>query len=209
MKTLVLDAMGVIFAVGDDVAELLVPFVKEYGGSCDDNLIATLYLEASLGRITAMDFWRGAGVDPALEDEYLQRHSLSVGCLEFLSSIRPDVASVWCISNDLSEWSRKLRHRFGLTRYLQGVVISGDVGVRKPDTAIYKHLMNRAEVNPADIIFVDDRVKNIDAAAELGISTVFFGDLPFQSRHRVVSGFQELSSLLAMGDTEMRNSSCR
>jgi putative hydrolase of the HAD superfamily len=199
MKALVLDAMGVIFAAGDDVTELLIPFVKEHKGSCDDDLIASLYLEASLGRLSAMEFWSGVGVDPALEDAYLQRHFLSVGCLEFLSSIRPNVLSVWCLSNDLSEWSRKLRHCFGLTRYLQGAVISGDVGVRKPDTAIYQHLLSRVEADPEETIFVDDRVKNLDAAAELGFSTVCFGALPTSSqcRHREVSSFQELSILLA------------
>ena len=33
MKCLVLDAMGVIFSAADDVAELLIPFIAEHGGS--------------------------------------------------------------------------------------------------------------------------------------------------------------------------------
>jgi hypothetical protein len=31
-KVLVLDAMGVIYSVGDDVVDLLCPFVREHGG---------------------------------------------------------------------------------------------------------------------------------------------------------------------------------
>lgn len=206
MKTLVLDAMGVIFAAGDDVAELLIPFVKEHGGSCDDDHIAALYLDASLGRISAAEFWGDVGVDPALEDSYLRRHSLSEGCLEFLAGIRPNVNSVWCLSNDLSEWSGNLRRRFGLNRYLQGAVISGNVGIRKPDPAIYDYLLAQVDATPREIVFVDDRVKNLDTAAGLGFTTVSFGatHTSSQSRHRAVANFTELTYLLATMDQDAR-----
>jgi hypothetical protein len=39
MKTLALDAMGVIYAAGDDVAELLCPFIREHGGLSDDSRV--------------------------------------------------------------------------------------------------------------------------------------------------------------------------
>jgi hypothetical protein len=51
MKTLALDAMGVIYPAGDDVAELLCPFVREHGRVSDDNRIEALYREVNLGRM--------------------------------------------------------------------------------------------------------------------------------------------------------------
>jgi FMN phosphatase YigB (HAD superfamily) len=140
MTALVLDAMGVIYSVGDDVADLLCPFIEEKGGLLDRGRIEALYHEASLGRMSAEAFWRAVDIDPTLEDEYLQRHTLSHGLLQFLEATKPEVASLWCLSNDVSEWSRKLRERFGLTGLIDGFLISGDVGTRKPDTRIFHHL---------------------------------------------------------------------
>ena len=47
MKCLVLDAMGVIFESADDVAELLIPFIAEYGGSQGEDLIQAAYVRGS------------------------------------------------------------------------------------------------------------------------------------------------------------------
>ena len=109
MKTLVLDAMGVIYKVGDDVGELLCPFIHENGGLSDDSEIETIYREASLGHLSAREFWERVKINPALEDDYLLRHQLSDGLLDFLPQARQRFASIWCLSNDVSEWSRKLR----------------------------------------------------------------------------------------------------
>ena len=84
MKTLVLDAMGVIYQAGDDVVELLCPFIHQHGGVADDREIEALYIEASLGHLSARQFWEKVQVDPNLEDDYLRRHRLSTGLREFL-----------------------------------------------------------------------------------------------------------------------------
>ena len=55
MKILVLDAMGVIYSVGDDVRDLLCPFIEEKGGTKDVPKIERLYHSASLGNMSAAD----------------------------------------------------------------------------------------------------------------------------------------------------------
>jgi putative hydrolase of the HAD superfamily len=197
MKTLVLDAMGVIYAVGDDVGELLCPFIHENDGLTDDRKIEAIYLDASLGRFSAREFWERVEIDPALEDAYLLRHQLSDGLLEFLSQAQSRFTSIWCLSNDVSEWSRKLRERFGLSQYIDGFVISGDVGIRKPDAAIYERLLERTNMKASDIIFIDDRIRNLDAAAGLGFETVLFGAAEgISERHKSVANFSKLFDCL-------------
>ena len=78
-RVLVLDAMGVIYRSADDVAELLVPFVREHGGSRDTAYITREYRCSSLGRMSSAELWQNLGVSPTLEDEYLAGHSLSPG----------------------------------------------------------------------------------------------------------------------------------
>ncbi len=197
MKTLVLDAMGVIFAAADDVVELLCPFVHEQGGIADDGRVEALYNDASLGRLSARRFWEEVQVDPTLEDDYLRRHRLSIGLREFLRDAESKVASIWCLSNDVSEWSRKLQALFDLPAHFSGFVISGDVGARKPDAAIYRELISQTGLPAENLIFVDDRSKNLDAAAALGFQTVQFGQTtPKPSRHLTATDFSQVLEII-------------
>ena len=198
-KILALDAMGVIYAEGDDGQNLLYPFILEHGHLEDVMEVIRLYSEASLGKITAEKFWRQAGVDPALEDEYLALHCLSAGLVEFLKKATANGCEIWCLSNDVSEWSQKLRRKFDLEKYFRGFVISGDEGVRKPDVAIYQRLQNAAGCRANDIIFVDDRLRNIKAAAKSGMQCVLFNPVDSQASEHdfpVANTFAELSDLL-------------
>ena len=195
---LVLDGMGVIYEVGDDVGELLVPFVKEKNGKSDITIVEGLYDEAILGRLSAKAFWTALGLDPKLEDEYLERYRLSPGLREFLAS--DHFSSIWCLSNDLSEWSLKLRQRFGLEAYIDGFVVSGDVGCRKPEPRIFQILLERVKAEATRMISVDDKKVNLDAAASLGFDTVLFDPSGTAGpvSHRVARSFRDLAKLTAL-----------
>jgi FMN phosphatase YigB (HAD superfamily) len=197
--TVVLDAMGVIYSVGEDVVDLLCPFIAERGGESDRSRVASLYREASLGRLAAAEFWRAVHLDPAVEDSYLDLHRLSPGLLEFLRTPPPEVSRLWCLSNDVSEWSRKLRERFGLGRFINGFVISGDVGFRKPDAGIFCRLFNQAAIHPSQAVMVDDREPNLDSAKRLGMRTILFapgGSMPTPP-HAVATDFRQLWHLVS------------
>ncbi len=197
---LVLDAMGVIYTAADDVAELLIPFIRKHGGSADDEAVAWNYTRASLGEIDADAFWRNVGLSAELEEKYLAAHGLTAGLTEFLGTLPPRVSSVWCLSNDVGRWSRILRERRQLERYFAGFVISGDTGSRKPAPAIYQALLERTQQPPHAHLFVDDRVKNLDAARSLGFQTACFRPEPAgpeaECAHDCVRTFSELRELL-------------
>ena len=174
MTCLVLDAMGVIFKSADDVAELLIPFVTENTGSSDNETIQSAYLEASLGKISPDHFWAQVNVPSNLENDYLSRHSLNPGILELLAFAKENKVPVWCLSNDVGRWSDKLRRNLGIEEYLAGSVISSDVGMRKPDSKIYKFFVDYSGYKISDLLFVDDREKNVVAARDIGIETVLY-----------------------------------
>jgi HAD superfamily hydrolase (TIGR01509 family) len=186
-RCMVLDAMGVMFAAGDDVAELLVPFVQSADPRLASSTIESAYMAASLGAIGADDFWTGLGMDPDVEDHYLRGHSLVPGTMGFLQAAKSAGIPVWCLSNDVERWSRKLRGGFGIENYLEGATISSAVQVRKPDSAIYTHLLESSGYAPEDLLFVDDRQKNVDAAIRLGIPAIHFsGEVGYESLRRLV-----------------------
>jgi len=61
-----------------------------------------------------------------------------------------------------------------VVRQDRGEELSGDVGVRKPDKGIYRILIDSIGCEVEDILFVDDREKNVIAARKAGIETVMF-----------------------------------
>lgn len=188
--------MGVIYSVGDDVGEILCPFIADKGGTCDIEQVNSVYRAASLGQISAKEFWEAVSVNPAFEDEYLARHCLTQGLMSLLEIFNVHGYQLWCLSNDVSEWSLKLRNRFELDRFFHGFVISGDVGVRKPDRAIFDCLLRKTAAKPDEIVLVDDRLSNLDAAARLGLQTVFFGSQRACRTHSVAKDCGDLVTLL-------------
>jgi HAD superfamily hydrolase (TIGR01509 family) len=192
---LILDAMGVLYEAGDDVAELLVPFVGRHGrADLSAEAIDRAYVEASLGRMATDAFWRGMGVDPVLEDSYLAGHRLIEGTPEALAQLKQRHGRLACLSNDVSSWSLKLRQRFGLERWIDHWFISGDLGLRKPSPEIYRLAAERLGVRPQEVVFVDDRLRNLEAAKAVGFSTVLLdirGNLP-EHPHRRIQRLKDL-----------------
>ena len=80
----------------------------------------------------------------------------------------------------LSNWSAELfpiaRERFDFLAWFDGILISGDVGVNKPDRRIFDHLAEQFEIEPEAAVFIDDSSANIDAARGLGFRVIQFTD---------------------------------
>ena len=53
---------------------------------------------------------------------------------------------------------------------------SCDLRMTKPDPEIYAAVVSRMAVQPQDLILVDDRIENIEAAQSLGLQTIHFTD---------------------------------
>ncbi|RKZ68469.1 MAG: hypothetical protein DRQ48_08695 [Gammaproteobacteria bacterium] len=174
MKVLALDAMGVTYKAGDDVAELLVPFVTKRS-EVSVSRIEELYHQCSLGEFSSSVFWERLELSTSIEDEYLANHRLVNGVKEFIADARANFDSIWCLSNDISEWSIKLRQMFALESIFDGFVISGDIKSRKPSPESYKALFAASNANPEDILFIDDRPKNVLAAINHGMKSILFG----------------------------------
>ncbi len=176
-KMVALDGMGVLYREGDDIAGILVPFVRARGCTAPlDDIVARARL-LSLGRITPAEFWQTVGVvgdADQLDDEYLANFQLSPGVVGFLRSLRAQGVQVACVTNDSAVWANKLRHRHSLDGLIDPWVISGSVGVRKPDAPIYEVLRRVTQLAPHDILMVDDSLDNLDAAKVLGFSTAWY-----------------------------------
>lgn len=57
---------------------------------------------------------------------------------------------------------------------VDGMIISHEVGVIKPEPEIYELLFNKYNLVPGECVFIDDRADNIEAAIEMGMSGIVF-----------------------------------
>ena len=172
-----LDGMGVLYREGNDIAELLVPFARQRGSEVPSDEIAAKARLMSLGRMTPTQFWPSIGVegDPnELDAAYLSTHQLSPGVVKYLRKLRSEGVRAACVTNDAAEWATKLRSSHSLEGLIDPWVVSGSVGVRKPEAPIFEVLRRVTGEAPASILIVDDDIATLDAARNLGFGTAWF-----------------------------------
>lgn len=78
----------------------------------------------------------------------------------------------------LTNWSAETfpfaLNRFDFFNWFDGIVVSGEEKTRKPFPEFYRILFERFQVNPAEALFIDDSVRNIEAGQKLGLNTIHF-----------------------------------
>ncbi|MGV8977499.1 MAG: HAD family hydrolase [Cellulomonas sp.] len=78
----------------------------------------------------------------------------------------------------LTNWSAETFHHAEpaapVIRLLDGVLVSGEVGIAKPDPRIFRLLASRYELDPGRTVFTDDSAPNVAAAAAEGFDAVLF-----------------------------------
>lgn len=76
----------------------------------------------------------------------------------------------------LTNWSAETfpiaLRRFPFFSLFDGIVVSGEEKVIKPDEAIFKILLNRYQIKATESLFIDDNINNIHAANMLGFKTI-------------------------------------
>lgn len=76
------------------------------------------------------------------------------------------------LSNHLSAWLLPALRSHQFLDRVEDVAVSDATGVCKPDREAFAMALERAEVTGAEVLFVDDQQRNLDAASRLGIRTL-------------------------------------
>jgi 2-haloacid dehalogenase len=91
-----------------------------------------------------------------------------------LDELRSGSVRLYALSNWSGDLFRRNRERFPFLEWFDGMLISGEVQLIKPDPRIYELLAQRFEIDPARAVFIDDREDNVDAARASGFVGVEF-----------------------------------
>lgn len=79
----------------------------------------------------------------------------------------------------LTNWSGEtfpaVRDRYEVFALLDGIVVSGDEHLLKPDPRIYRLLLDRYSLRPEESLFIDDNEANVAGARAVGMYGLRFG----------------------------------
>jgi putative hydrolase of the HAD superfamily len=106
---------------------------------------------------------------PSLIDRLFAAYSPDEEMLAAVARARQAGVRTGLISNS---WGTRRYDRGLLSELFDGVVISGEVGMRKPTPEIYTLGAERIGLEPSGCVFVDDLPFNLPPAEELGMATV-------------------------------------
>ena len=79
----------------------------------------------------------------------------------------------------LTNWPGELFHhseRFDILTHLDGIVVSGHEGVKKPEARLFQTLFARYDIAPKRSLFIDDVAENVAAGIALGMHGHLFHD---------------------------------
>ncbi len=111
---------------------------------------------------------------------HLRWEEMLGGALEETVEIVREVKRAGLRTFALSNWSAETfpvtRPRYPFLEELDGILISGEVGTRKPGPEIFRHFLERFGLTPEATVFIDDWDLNVARARELGMVAVQFVD---------------------------------
>ena len=121
-----------------------------------------------------------ARLHPAARD-FIRRENRAIlpvpGMAALLRALKAEGYGLYLLSNTSRAFHRFRAEVPGL-QYFDGVLISADVGLVKPDPAIFRLACGRFGIDPSETAFVDDTPINAEAAAHVGMRAfVFNGDV--------------------------------
>ncbi len=96
------------------------------------------------------------------------------GVVEILAELRQRRVPLYALSNWPAESFHLARRRFDFLVWFADILISGEVGVLKPDPRIFELALARFAIDPGRAVYIDDVAANAKAAGNFGIHGVHY-----------------------------------
>ena len=93
---------------------------------------------------------------------------------EILTYLRPKY-KMYILSNGFTELQSRKMQSAGIAHYFDGMILSEDIGVNKPNPAIFTHALRVAESTAEESLMIGDNYEvDIEGAQRVGIDQVFY-----------------------------------
>lgn len=154
--------------------------------------------EFKVGKCSEREYWekvvRGTKYESEAERMMLETRAIFLNprkgpAYEAALMARENGYDLAIISNHATVWARPALEVLGLDKVFSGfpVIISEEVGMKKPDRDIYEHTLNLVKSPAGRCVFIDDQEPNVMTAKELGMYAILCG-----SKEQVKKELKEL-----------------
>lgn len=136
-----------------------------------------------VGAMEEIDYWkefvkRTGSTAPIPQEslllrEYTKNFSINEETLEIVKKLKEQGMKLACLT-DTQKPHTDFNKSKGLYDLFEIKIFSHDVGMKKPELALYKMCLEKLEVSASDAFYVDDRESNLIPAKDLGMKTILF-----------------------------------
>lgn len=108
-----------------------------------------------------------------VETELEANNELNQSLVEYIDQLKHKY-KIALLSNSASEYLRNEIAKYDLEKYFDEIVISSEVGLIKPEPAVFEHILQKLSASASECVFTDDNPKYVNAANDLGINGLVF-----------------------------------
>jgi FMN phosphatase YigB (HAD superfamily) len=172
IEYIVFDLFGVLFSEGHLVSNVLMDLLPH--GS-DKGQVKSAYDKYNLGLIKEAEFWPSIGVSQPtqLRDEFLGHFTLDPEYHDVIGELSPRFR-LGILSNLPADWAQAFISSFDFDSRFSPCLFSGQAGCKKPRREIYWLFQQQAGTPFEQMVFIDDRLENLQSAYEQGMTTVYY-----------------------------------
>lgn len=176
-----------IFDMGGVVANntSVVPYISKELGINDKEFLELAGIETFIllqtGELSSKDFWEkfSKNFGKEIKDDLWAKFfkpTINNETVEIINNLKKKIRVVLGTNTIDSHYNVHMERKD--YDVFQKVYASNLIGYAKPDVDFYYHILKEEGVKPEDSIFIDDTVKNVDAANSIGINGIVFTDAP-------------------------------
>ena len=185
IEVLVFDLFGVLISFDDD---LVIARIAQHCVDPDDAFMRLHKLTARHDIITGRtslpevhtELAAGFGLTlsyPQFEAAWLEPyHEPIPGVAELVGQLSAHYRLVLLSNVDRDYW-RAVRDTQPELAHFESLLVSCDLGLAKPDPAVYRHVCSLTGAQPAQCLFIDDTAANVEAARAVGLHGHHFRDV--------------------------------
>lgn len=144
-----------------------------------------IWIDLNLGKLTereAIDrYHKELGVSKERLLDFmlaLKRHQEPLeGSVELLIKLQKLGVNLFSITDNVKEIMAYHRKFSKFPPYFKDIIVSADIEILKPDSRIYRHLLDKHNLNPRESVFIDDVLVNVEGAIAVGMNAFQFIDI--------------------------------
>lgn len=182
IKAIIFDYGGIFTEIGS-WEPILAKFSVKYGKNKEEikEVLKAWWSKARVNEIPSAKFWKELSKFLGEESDILRARCIEVfGWREemviFVKGLKKNY-KLGMISNQIEDWLEYMIKLHKLDEIFDVISTSYNVGIAKPDLAIFKETIEKLGVKAEECVFIDDLKKNIPPAQELGMKAILFENM--------------------------------